>query len=1130
VSGTLEAIYLPAEVFKVRVNRSPAEGLTGIEILVLRLVDAGIQTFDELQTFLGFGHRPLLRMLLDLWQRGHVAVEWSDNTIRLPRGMSAIVRDDAKLSRLRTAHLYPSVDELMVDRMTGIVLRLLKKPARVPPSRVAPPILEAGGFRRATMSQLVRALDTIPKTTAGDRPLFVREAYLDVNGGNPTGVAGTPRMFAAEVQVSIEPHTQRLLFEVEHPLDLGSVHRRRLGQALSADADARPDHPFYAHLRERAARRAHGRGRIDASTRVRQFRDRVHDLTTDVDPGYVSRRHDRFLSDARDLDALVREELASRARLTTIAGAQAIRDEIVRAVSSAQHQVLLAGPWVGYNFVRHLGEVLERLIRERHVTVVLMWGIQQGDELPESVIAAIERMRRGEPRGKIEFALKPARNHAKVVVVDGHTAVVGSHNFLAGHEADDKLELAVRIRPPEGSEDSGLVYRLLDWASRHLPDYGLARSLATSRRDLVDPERLVDEMEDATTPDPLARPPDRAPEIAGHHSTPELAASVTLWGREWRAYADSLEAALGGAGVAANLIDDSAHKSKLWYALEHAERWLLIASSRATPLVVEDGFLRAIETLLEKGVQVALVYDHLTGDDARCGLRRLEGRTPKPGEGRLQLVPAEGQHAKVLAWEGGAVVSSFNFLSFAGDYAGLNARSVRRELGVYLATETFADDVLDGMISMAPALRAFRDRRPPIPERPAYETATPATRELSEMMRSLMEAGIEPHARRDEIRRCLSRSVDPWAVLQLASELPQPPRETDIDICAAYCIARARPPEDSATKTRWVARLARRAWERGDATTAAILVKGLPEGTHDAPPGWLADLVALEDGTAATADRLLGAALAAEHDPVLLSGVMAVAMHTLLFGAQGLGAQLEGVALEVLGTFAGSCPAPVPAWAAATRTYWGDVGRPLPSEGLRAILEYREALEAGQAARDALTAGFAKADRAGHNLPHTYNELYGPADNALLRPLRLAAANGDVPTARAFVKAWGPRPGKKLMHKAFRRAKLDHPDLSTPRGTIITAWREHINDLDAAARLWVTATEEVESLDPETLIYAAHLDAALALGATLHAGMDALGELTPRTGAAAPLLDRLARAATAVAKAAAATDEPDTAP
>lgn len=137
------------------------------------------------------------------------------------------------------------------------------------------------------------------------------------------------------------------------------------------------------------------------------------------------------------------------------------------------------------------------------------------------------------------------------------------------------------------------------------------------------------------------------------------------------------------------------HPEFLAESLNSARQRLLVVSPWITSRVVDSRFLRKLESLLTRRVEVDIVYgikgDERSSQKAIRELCQLSDRFEN-----FRFYQHQNNHSKILIVDDVVITSSFNWLSFRGDAT----KTFRREEGTLVKGATYADQVYLGWQSV----------------------------------------------------------------------------------------------------------------------------------------------------------------------------------------------------------------------------------------------------------------------------------------------------------------------------------------------------------------------------------------------------------------------------------------------
>lgn len=137
------------------------------------------------------------------------------------------------------------------------------------------------------------------------------------------------------------------------------------------------------------------------------------------------------------------------------------------------------------------------------------------------------------------------------------------------------------------------------------------------------------------------------------------------------------------------------HPEFLAESLRSARQRLLVVSPWITSKVVDSLFLRNLENLLSRGVEVDIVYG-IKGDERSSQKAIRELCQLSRNFTNLRFYQHENNHSKILIVDDVVITSSFNWLSFKGDAS----KTFRREEGTLVKGAAYADQVYTGWQSV----------------------------------------------------------------------------------------------------------------------------------------------------------------------------------------------------------------------------------------------------------------------------------------------------------------------------------------------------------------------------------------------------------------------------------------------
>jgi phosphatidylserine/phosphatidylglycerophosphate/cardiolipin synthase-like enzyme len=939
-------IYLPCDVLMVNVRVAPQKELSTLESLFLRAVLAGKSDFAELRALFGIGERPTLDLVFDLWQKGYVALDMSRGGIYAASGISL-----EKLKELRSGEESDEQREVLQERVGGAILpptarkRLpeVNKRALIPADqfRVGPKDVTEAGLLAALRWMAEKEAESRPGKDGG-RPKQILGANLSFTD---LGKTSYRRWLPLVTRCAVDPARDSLHIEIADDRALPAAVRLRIENRLRQFLAEQPQSDLAKYLRESAA------SGPPPQTSIEKLLPQLEKLCLNLentDPGLYKQAQDRLDDLADQIEDLcasrIGSQIVSRVMVTKPQHDNAVHELIAKS----QQQIVLASPWMTLDAVLRVRPWIKDAL-DRGVQVFLLWGFRPDEEMPPDVANALLPLRQ-EYRGRFFVAGKSTGIHAKLLVQDGHKMLVSTLNFLQPSEVGT-FEVGVLIEAKEPQRACPPIEDALDWASDALPDYRDSQTIYSQHEDFCphrngDPDDALEVL--------LERPVRPVPPIEETIREAFLRCASRLWSMSWNDYCKSVRGFVAKHQHAARLLVDPDHSDLFSEALQFATRRLLIASDRLGVEVVTEEFLIKLRALLEQEVFVTLIYRRPTATDDiyRQRLESLRGLAADFPD-RFRWFPEAKNHAKVLLFDETAVVSSFNFLSFGGDYGEATPsirRRMRKEVGVQLTGGGIADRVIDSVEGAFPGACAGWPRSKPegsasLPDIPI------APSEQLEVLERLFDCPDDTARGRvfAEIVRAVS---DPWWLLQRLADGGLTKERLKMGVAAALsCQAQASRPPNS-RRDDWRRWLIEELWGQGSVVEAAVLAAdGWGRESPELPrPQMIMLAAAYATGLAdqAIADLVLVTHLAPEEQIV-------VAVVALVEAAL----KASPVSLDVILGDRSHLPEPWRPVIEAFADYWSIAYQPLPVEQARldlAVQEQQETVKcAWQAFSEALT-------------------------------------------------------------------------------------------------------------------------------------------------------------------------------
>ncbi len=1089
-------LYLPCMIFSVRVVLGPSENLTKLEKLVLRAVREGADTVDVLEKLFAIGSRPTLRLVLGLFDRGQLSVDLERGTIRLgPQVVDAIA--DNKLEKLSSTDTHSDSLQLMYDLVAGTVFRCRSRARRVRSGYTLSPLLSKDSFRKVDKARLLRVAGEIvrKRTTRAGRGLKVLELGLDLPQTPSDASSGEHRVIEIEVRVQQDEASDYVKITILYPDDLGSLTQRRLEEELTRLVNL-PEPPLaLKNLRDRPES-----VRLESSVDLKR---RAEDLCMLVsrlegaDPGTFDEWQSSLASHAGALETALSEHRSCGLEHDVVTDQQKQVDRINDVIGRSRRQVVLACPFLHYDPTMQYREAIERAAR-RGVRIFLLWGVGPAARrlaLDPGLTNWFDGLRERHP-DRFYWSLREANVHAKFVVGDASELFVTSYNFM-NKRPDEVFELGVWV----GTSGTG------DKKRRSEADLPVICAPALNALKIAwekfsaayDRQRMLVDAVKYGGREPAADgeevwPTRSAVQGAGDETRRQ---TDRLWRKRWQDYAERTSVTVRGLGTTFEVVRDARHRELLYDALRTARHRVVGFSDRLSSAVVNRRFLDELNACLQRGARVVLLCQRPEASSLRQ-LRELE----RTSGDALQVLVAGGReaddevggknHAKFLVADDTAVVTSFNFLSFAADDAGPDRHRLSTEVGLALRGGRAADQVLEAVRRRWPAIPLV-DRIPGEDAEPrepvaAIPGAAPTTRDvgrlLGEIAAALREtAGSkgnqdEAQLRAERLREWFAGAPSWQAALSETEDfrVAAPPFMDQVIACFLDAWAKYIPRESAAE---WIRNLIESLWwekEKHDAMGVLVLLSllGSNELSPAIPPPEIAELTAQHDLLGTTSARFSDVALEIEvtPNPAARQAVAALAIPQVVFLDDGPVEALELLTQKLQDGLAG--------WAQAAIGF-REVHPAASREHFQALVDVEATRTRCDELHDALCSGLEKA--CALNLNFMVFKLTWPqlrsGEMGLDRLLK-AAREEDVAHVAAFVDECRKQYGKG------RRAAGKMLDAAVAEGAakIAAQYRriegkfrgvclDHLNDVLRLTQEWVQAARTVKEksavIDSEAL-------------------------------------------------------------
>lgn len=771
MSRRTTTIYLPCETFEVDVLAGPSDVVSPIEQLALRLVTEGIDSIRDLDGLVGLGPRPTLDLVFGLWRRGYLSLDPSAGRIAVTSRVREAIAAGT-VEQLAGGELKSVRVSLMQELVAGTVVAAGKSSFSPSGYKTSPPLLPAGSFRRTSTSAFRRALErAVNQRSRGGREQKVYQSSLPLDVGAAEAPAGRRAFLRLEVACSEDPDTGRLFVRVLFPTWLPFGAQAAIGTGLARVAERYPRHPAVLTLRDQLDTAVAARPRTPAAL-VAGLRDAVGRLG-DLPAAERFDRHSELVDLSEAAARLLGSEADLAQELHPVIGSTALDQAMERVARGASKQLVLACPWIRANGFRRWYRLVRELIEERpDLQVFIFWGISPTSALDEAGALGewLEDLR---ATGRVHISQRASNTHAKLAVGDAGHAVVSSFNFLS-RAPGETIEVGVEAIVGDGARlASPIALELLQFALDLCPEHVMTLTLMT------EPEQWGLER---AAPGAAFEIPSLPPELVDEDADEDPWTREARWGiweHEWRSRTDEIGSALATSCRPAELVRDGDHGQLLWSELRSAKTRLLVTSDQATPEVLTSALL---DKLVSKSPprRVGLAYSRAADALHESVSARLDAHS----ELVITRCGQEGppSHAKLLVSDDRALVTSFNLLSFDGDYEGDGRYTLRSEVGVLVRDPLFVRSLCGQLAEVLPSMAAVLEETSEV----EVETATSASQAAPTRPSISPEGAARLHGllsdlrqegglggRTDAIREWL-RGGQPWEALPVLQELGFP--------------------------------------------------------------------------------------------------------------------------------------------------------------------------------------------------------------------------------------------------------------------------------------------------------------------------------------------------------------------
>lgn len=714
-------VAIPCRRFNVRAHLGYTEGLSQFEQFALRTLAARSSTARELAEILGLEERMALDLCVELVTAGLAELHLDSGKLEPtalvreklgdpsnpPPGWALVFASERSpeseeielLQEMVSGAVFPA------PRWTSSSVRDLLAPEKhaVPPiETIEHAILAAAAARgletlRARRSERAKEGSTdeaLPGLRVVDVSLSTAQRVQGASDAN-----GWRERIQVEVEVVLDEDDEIRDIWVVEPRGIPRSVRRAIGRGLlelQVSGLRDEEGQFFDLLRERARSAEPLAGEVKVSDdwnplrRVDALQEGVEDLTSsewklEELPGH----HEQLLGLWESAYDEVLEAASRTAYIDLVQGTAAHQVLVIEALRTARDQIVLATPWMGQldtnqEFRDAMTDAVSRGIR-----IHLVWGInpeEQRRDWPKGVEELCSALNpRGSGTGGIFVSDWAAGIHAKLIVKDFEWMLVSSCNFLNSPRDRTAIELGVRVSlnagPEEAREagsaltrtirDAGPLPMTLGWIRSVVPDFAVRRAM------IVDPVLGG-----------IARLPPSI-ELQREFPAPDSELARRIWSDWWRRRTDDLRSYLARVGTYVVPVFDLGHRGLLFEALETAQRRVVVSSDKLGVGLLGRVPFDATAAARARGVEVTVIFaESMSGQSFEARRSELEALG-------VSFIRRD-IHAKALVADDRVCISSFNFLSFEGIG---KAGRVRRELGVRVFEEGFADRVVEALLA-----------------------------------------------------------------------------------------------------------------------------------------------------------------------------------------------------------------------------------------------------------------------------------------------------------------------------------------------------------------------------------------------------------------------------------------------
>jgi hypothetical protein len=867
-------VYLPCQVFPVLARYGQFEDISTLEFLILRAVQAGEHSIPRLRYIFGVSERMMFEALRGLWSLERLVFDFASNEVHLSQETKELF-EQKKLDKLALATAEFEQCELMLDLVCGTVLTVDGDSAPPKSNATIPYVRGTVNLARITNDSVFAALNSGERARSYQaRGMKLWEASISFRPDEQM-----PKIRFKKIKVASRRTPTGLEVIVLDREGLRYNFRRSLSRYLTRIVNEGDDPAFADRLRSKSSTDQ------EPFPETSNLLDRLLVEVTQASAcpaDSVPKSHADLRALGRSLEEGVSEEIVGEARIEPVVGAETHEAIITEMLLKAREQVVIACPFLTKEGLFRLRLPLRQALKNRK-RVIILWSLGRrsgnpADTLVSTESSAYDALDQGVKNqiaefsadGRFFFSDKPTRTRANFVVCDNSKVLLTSLNvFGAGKDSATDVGVLVQQKnvTEEGREKKreeettplALAIDVLTWAREVVPDQSIKEAIKLWPKDysVMIPVRF---------PNMPAAPPQFEPREEAEITK----AKIDVWSREWQEYAHKIEQ-LCRRIPSARLVRDGEHRQLLDKALKSANRRLVIASDYLGENVINASMRELLRDRIASLIPVRLIYREApaqssNGSLAEQALQSLASDATVPAD-NAQFLRAPN-NARILIDDDIAVISSYSFLSHAGNYA--RDRGARNnDLGILLSGPGISDAFANTLARAYPTIREI----PSTEQLPTTPVAVGP--ELPLVIRCLSEREGD-----EGLINIFAKTYQAWELLDQVASLRF--GTAKLRRAAAACLATNARETDAAGYDKWLAFLVREALLHAELIEASLLLALLDDSKQaEFPERELVELAAMVH-KAPIFERLLNSdidALPTQHYSIYMALVLAESLR-----------------------------------------------------------------------------------------------------------------------------------------------------------------------------------------------------------------------------------------------------------